>query len=921
MTGSESFLERLADPAILRRAWLDVQANRGVPGVDRVSVGEFARDADAGLAALAEEIRSGHYRPLPALRIRPPFLAESDRAIVVPAVRDRVVQRAIANLLEPGIEPILSPICCAFRKGRSANEAARQAGEWIAAGAAWVLRTDVEKFFDTIQPEILERQLEPFVDARGIGFLRRIFRARIFDQDQVIEPVTGISQGSPLSPILSNLYLNEVDHALRAEHPRCLRYCDDFLLVERDESAVRAGLSLLAEKLQALGLKLNERKTRVCRAEDGFVFLGFHFGAAGKGPATKAVDALRYRLATIASSDFLDLEELGALFRGWTAYYGSEPEPWFETSAGILALLRQRDASAWDSISQRLTSARWRIAEEPPPQLALALAEAWTEAGLEGNAWIEFGRRHLGAKVVDQPDRWARALGTSPPDLTRLLARLRGEPAEVVAVLAEAAAEAGRFEAARGVQSSGAAAVVGAGPASPPSDPAEEADLPLLLECFQGRDGVHATESIGRGGHRRFVPDHRPIREEDWLAHLRGERTLALPLIRADRTTLLGVLDVDVGRRELDLRLGIPDDLLGRALGTALRLRAELARAGAGSLLEFSGYKGYHVWVRFREPVLAAQARVFLHRVLGGAGPVPEGVRVEVFPTRDRVRGGEVGPVIKLPLGIHGRSGRRCDLLDDRGRALADPMEALRSLARMPASQVASPEPGTAPRPATAPPSPLGLRATKVVDGCGVLRLLAEKAQRTSYLSHVERTALLCTLGHLGEEGAAALHAIISRTHNFRREVTQRHIDRMPSHPISCGRIREVLPEVSATARCACQFHLRGRGYPTPLLFAMRPSEVPVFRREARPAKAVESGASAPPRRHDPRTAELEQAVARVAELRRQLRHVGSALDRALATLEAAFDRAGGDSIELPAGMLRRVRRADGSGWDYRVEV
>ncbi len=525
-----SFLEDLASVSTLRRAWESVAARRGVAGIDRVSVEAFRTRLTDELEQLVQEIRSGSYRPLPALRIRPAFLAASERALVVPAVRDRVVLRAIADLLSPQIDPILSPACRAFRKGSSARSTADDVGRWIEQGEAWVLRSDVKSFFDTIQPEVLRRKLEPFVDPEGLSFLDRVLRCRIFDYDQVSERITGIAQGSPLSPLLGNLYLNELDAGIGKEHGKYVRYCDDLLVLGAREDEVRAAHERVVGFLSPLGLTLNVEKTRICRAEDGFVFLGYHFGPAGKGPAVKAVEALRYRLEEIAGAPEVDGGEIDALYRGWTNYFGRHPECWTGSPAGILALLRCEETDVSGEGAQRLVDARWKLSKPISPKLSRALAEAWTARGRAEQSWLEMAAACGGSHShLAEAEGWSHLLGAEPAALGSVARRLVGSPAERLTALSEAMAELGRYDLA------GRLAAAGPGLAAEPEsespkagDRVSEADLRLLTSWFQGREGVHATEAVDRAGHRSFVPIHRPILEEDWRAHLRGEKTLAL---------------------------------------------------------------------------------------------------------------------------------------------------------------------------------------------------------------------------------------------------------------------------------------------------------------------------------------------------------------------------------------------------------
>ncbi|HEX4955818.1 MAG TPA: CRISPR-associated primase-polymerase type A1 [Thermoanaerobaculia bacterium] len=920
-----SFLEELAAPATLRRAWDSVAAKRGVPGIDRVSIDDFRRDLEANLAKLCQEITQGKYRALPVKRLRPAFLATSDRALVVPAVRDRVVQRAIADLLSPHVEPLLSPACRAFRKGASAMATAEEVGRWVQTDTPWVLRADVKGFFDHIQPEILLAKLAPLVDEAGLRFLGRIVRCRVFDHDQVAEMVVGIPQGSPLSPLLANLYLADLDRELAAEHPRYLRYCDDLILLEAEKARLEAALTRLEELLGPLGLTLNEAKSRLCRAEDGFVFLGYHFGPTGRGPAVKAIEALHFRLGEMEGSGNLDPAELDALHRGWTNYFGDHPEVWSGSALGILALLRAGHPPAGrESWIADLLDARRRLSPAPGP-LALALAQAWQGAGHEEQAWLELA--DLPEPPAELVQRWAETLRVPEEGLRGALPRLSGPRAERRGALAEVAAELGRFDAAAKL-SGLALAAREAEAARERSGPAwldpDEGDLDLLLGFFQGREGVHAVESVARGGHRTFVPVQRALLPEDWRAHLAGEKTLALPLIRAGNTCLLGVLDVDLERKALLETPGQAEELLGRALAAALRLRAELGRRGVECLLELSGAKGHHLWIRLQEPLPAARLRRFLLAVVAAAGPLPEGVRVEEFPNRDRLRPEEWRPCVKLPLGVHGKTGRRCELLDGQGKPLVEPLEAIRSLRRAAPEALLAEGAGAVETPEAPPPAvdpELGPRARKMIEGCHVLGYLARRARETSYLNHRERSSLLCTLGHLGEEGAAALHSIIRHTYNYRRDVTQRHIERLPAFPMSCPKLKEIHPQAAALGTCSCDFRIRGKGYPTPLLLALKPSQIPAFQPRAKETPAPVSPSAKPAESVPSPASEAEGQVQRIAELKRQRRSLEAAILRTEQELGQLFERAGTDRLALALGVLKRVARAEGEGWDFLIEV
>lgn len=910
-------LEEVGTGAAMRAAWQKVVSNGGMPGIDRITLSDFAQGLEKKLERLAAEVRSAGYRPQPVMRVRPAFLRTKDRALVVPTVRDRVVHRAMADFLVPRIDPILSPSCRAFRRGRSAPGAADDVDRWIERGAAWVLRADVRSFFDAIRPEVLIDQLEPFVDPPGLRLLGRVIRTRVFDRDQVADMVVGIPQGSPLSPVLANLYLNELDHAMEEEYRRYLRYCDDIIVCALSEDEVREASGALARRLEPLGLELNGDKTRLCRIEDGFVFLGYQFGATGRGPAVKAVEALRFRLNELLSEATPNLEALDALYRGWTGYFGRRPECWQGSPAGALALMRSGD----DGLDlEAMTRARWSSTMTAPAPWALELAAAWAAAGAPEQGWLELAAVHGGSSALPDAPRWAEVLEVSPTKLRELVRRLVGGVEGRLRLLCEAAVEDGRYSVAGRLNELGPAAL-GTTPLEQEleADPLEGADFPLLLEWFQGRAGVHCQETVS-GAHRKFVPVRRPLSEADWRAHLDGERTLGLPLVRADQTVLVAVVDVDVTRKELDLRLGIPDELMGRALGAALRVRAELGRRGASALLELSGHKGYHLWLRLAEPTPAREVRHWLLSVVEGAGPLPEGIRAELFPSRDRVKEGAVGPLVKLPLGIHSRTGKRCYLLDERGEPMGDPFEALRSHPRLSRDLLRTELTEQKDSGGAVKEERLGPLVEQTLERCAVLRYVADKAAKTSYLVHGERLLLSNTLFHLGEQGQAAIHQIISCCYNYRREVTERHVSKTPPSPISCPRIRELHPQITASVGCNCRFHIRGQGYPTPVLHALKPGEITAFRKN-------EPSRRDRPQRHDEevdpereRLKEAEAKVTKLAELKRHLRGIEGSIARLQDELAALFDEAGAEELTLQIGLLRRSKRQDGS-WVFTIEV
>ncbi|MDY0059563.1 MAG: CRISPR-associated primase-polymerase type A1 [Myxococcota bacterium] len=692
--GTTPLLEQLAARETLVSSFQEVRSRRGAPGVDRVSVEDFAADLERELEGLATELRQGSYRPSPVLRIRPRSVG-AERPITVPTVRDRVVQRALGKLLSPRLDPLFLDCSFAYRPGRSATQAAARVEAHLARGRGWVVRADVEKFFERIDHQLLLAALAQQVGDDGIvALVERFLKAAVLDRASYLEPVLGTHQGSALSPLLANLYLNPFDSAVVRHCSAYVRYADDMaLLVSRQEEA-EALVEILTAELARLKLRLNNAKTRVQRAAEGFVFLGFHFGPQGRGPCEQAVSALHQRLAEVlhkAPGGLAPppLEELDALARGWDAYYGGAEEHLGGDLGGLLASLRLRRPG--EGSLETLVESRRRLGRGPA-WLHLALTEQWRRHG----AWLpalEEAAAALGV-VSGDPGTALRlmALLRLPEPLAGTIGPLLfdlGRPGgrdEAARQLAEVLAEAGEYDAARW------AALAASTPAVVQQEEGGEAvvlvaeDVDLFLELFSGREGVYAREEVDEAGHRRYRPVGANLDEEALRRHLGGQETLGLPLVRANGTVVLAVLDVDVSRKEILLSGATGDRfrvLLASAHDYACRLLRAAGRLGARGVLEDSGYRGRHVWFFFERAVRAADARRFGERILAEAGPAPEGVTAEVFPSVDRVKPGDEGPVIKLPWGRHGRSGRVSLFLGVDGRPFADQPLVLRRLARV----------------------------------------------------------------------------------------------------------------------------------------------------------------------------------------------------------------------------------------------
>lgn len=267
---------RLVSPDNLLNAWQRVRDNQGCAGVDGVTIDRFQASLQGNLSALARGLKAGSYRPLPLLRILVDKGNGEARALSIPSVRDRVAQAAALKVLEPIIEAELEHCSFAYRKGRSWRQAVHKVREYYEQGYRWVLDADIDAFFDSVPHHRLLSKLDAVVpDQRVVRLVSLWVKAEVWDGHEVTHLTRGIPQGSVVSPLLANLYLDELDEALLAQGLRVVRYADDFLVLCRSEDKARQAVLLTETVLQHMELELDEAD--IVHFDQGFRFLGVIF--------------------------------------------------------------------------------------------------------------------------------------------------------------------------------------------------------------------------------------------------------------------------------------------------------------------------------------------------------------------------------------------------------------------------------------------------------------------------------------------------------------------------------------------------------------------------------------------------------------------------------------------------------------------
>ena len=324
----EDLMQQVLRRENLQRAWEQVRANRGAPGVDGMTVEQFPDFVRSPQwACVKEALHKGTYRPQPVRRVYIPKDGGGQRPLGIPTVLDRVIQQALAQVLEPLFDPEFSAFSYGFRKRRGAHDAVRQAREYLLQGYTVAVDMDLARFFDSVNFDILMCRVSRKVhDPLVRRLIWRYLRAGVREQGQVKPTEKGVPQGGPLSPLLANIVLHDLDTELERRGHKFVRYADDFLVLVK---SVRAGERVMASLTRflerKLRLRVNPLKSKVaplnqCR------FLGFTFRGKKIVRSEKSLQRFQRRVRQLTgrswgvSMDYR-LEKLSEYLRGWMAYF------------------------------------------------------------------------------------------------------------------------------------------------------------------------------------------------------------------------------------------------------------------------------------------------------------------------------------------------------------------------------------------------------------------------------------------------------------------------------------------------------------------------------------------------------------------------------------------------------------------------
>jgi len=318
---------QVLDKENLQKAWKQVKANKGAPGVDNMTIEKFPEYAFRHWEGIKTALLEGTYVPSPVKRVEILKDSGGTRPLGIPTVLDRLIQQAIAQVLTPVFDPHFSQDSYGFRPNRSAHQAVRKVEKDIREGYRIAVDLDLEKFFDTVDHDILMNRVARRLRDKGLlRLIGRYLRAGVVVKGRLTRTVRGVPQGGPLSPLLSNILLDDFDKELEKRKHRFARYADDSIILVKSQRAGVRVMARIARYLEKLKVKVNTDKSKVVRVQESS-FLGFTFKAKKLTVTIKAVMKFKHRLKRLTGRSWgISMQDryghIHAYVTGWMNYFG-----------------------------------------------------------------------------------------------------------------------------------------------------------------------------------------------------------------------------------------------------------------------------------------------------------------------------------------------------------------------------------------------------------------------------------------------------------------------------------------------------------------------------------------------------------------------------------------------------------------------
>jgi RNA-directed DNA polymerase len=326
-----ALIDKVYEPKNLQSGFWKVWRNAGSAGIDGQSVRSFEAKEEQQLLRLAEELRTGAYRPAAVKRVWIPKPGSQEkRPLGIPVVRDRVVQAALRNVIEPIFERDFAAQSYGFRPGRGTREALRRVEELLKEGNCWVVDADIKGYFDSIpHNKLMEKIGKKISDGRVMSLIESYLKAGVMETGKGWEATPeGTPQGGVISPLLANIYLDDLDWELIRAGLQMVRYADDFVILCRTEKEAHKALELISQWMNQAQLRLHPEKTKIVDASQrgGFDFLGYHFERGMKWPRKKSEHRLKEKLRQHTRRNNGQnlgciIKRINPILKGWYNYF------------------------------------------------------------------------------------------------------------------------------------------------------------------------------------------------------------------------------------------------------------------------------------------------------------------------------------------------------------------------------------------------------------------------------------------------------------------------------------------------------------------------------------------------------------------------------------------------------------------------
>lgn len=947
-----SFFHKIVDLQKLNQAWEHVRKNKPSAGVDGVTCEAFDSNRKEELQQLHLELVQHRYQSQP-VRLVTLYQEEKEREIALFSMRDKVVQQSFAAELSKMFDSSFSSSVYAYRPGRSALDAVNR----ISLGMKpdmWVLKADIHHFFDNIETGRLIRYLSGTLkDEDSVWLLEEILSMKQMQKDGMIENrEKGILQGSSIAPVLSNIYLGAFDKWMEKQVQFYIRYSDDILVLGKDKEGLEGLLENIVAYLKRMGLSLNNKKTYIAPIADSFTFLGYTFGPEGKQIPQKAKLGLKRRLEMIwLETGKLPVEEklkkCTEVITGWEQYYRGERKPdGILEYAVLLYMVQNREKTVLDKISEM----RWDYENEYRDLLDFFLQE-WKRIDKPWYQLLEYEQYHQVPESETDWKVWMERWNLNP--LYQEL--LQGyevftamEDVEGYGNLIQLYSDLGFYEKAAYFQdklhafqhlSSSTKMTMTPQRAYQGNEYVFTAqDIQTYMSLFIAREDMYGQETLVQGNKRVMEQVLEPVTEEVIAAHLNGTITAGTYVQRSNHTAHFLVLDVDISKKILLLHqenAPVIEQYMQMAAEHTGYLLKILGQLGLKGYVEYSGRRGYHIWIFFEE-WLPVRYLHMLEDVIEERYQIQkrEEIQLEFFPDKSRVRAGSAGQCLKLPCGIHSKTGQRSVLLDENFTVTEDVGAFLKDVAtyslktirkilslHQTADKSATGEIQERPEVDTDLSAFGELPETVhvVLQNCSLVRYLCQKARTTGYLGHLERLSVLYVFGHLGDDGKEFVHRVMQYTLNYQYNTTERFIRKIPEKPVSCIKLREQYKTITAEYGCSCTFKRMKNCYPSPVLHAIRGTDAEAGEVTIPTSRTLSKENEKIVYEEINIHKKVQENASRILELKKQKRGIDKNIEKLEKEMETAFDNAGIDCLEIEMGLL--IRRKIQQGYEWIIQI